>query len=81
MGASQGQTRKKHNPLALAGVAIPLIDFERSLITGSPTLDMWPSEELQKARDKELKIKQGPLGRGPLGRYPDREGSPCIHRT
>ena len=79
VGASQGHTRKKHDPLPLAGVAVPLIDFQRALITGSLTLDMWPSEELQKARDPKIKqdeVDPSPLilETQPVGENPEKTG-------
>src|SRR5690606_28264452 len=47
-----------HQKVPLAGVAITLIDYNRTLIAGKRLLRLWPHQNIQLARDHTL----GPKG-------------------
>jgi hypothetical protein len=69
----------------IAGVALPLVSYQRKLISGTVKVHMWPSEEVQTKRDKDIaEGEKDPqflsLESRPLGENPERNTG-LLHLT
>jgi hypothetical protein len=48
------QKRGQKEGVPIAGVSLPVLDYQRRLLAGELTAYLWPSEEIQKFRDSEI---------------------------
>jgi hypothetical protein len=83
LGAKEGT--KEARPVVIGGVSLPLVKFNRQLVSGSVRAFLWPSELVQEKRDKDIaEGEKDPqflaLESRPVGENPEKNCG-CVHLT